>query len=299
MLPATFRLFLSRYGLFWRNWLALEQNCFKVGFMKIATWNINGIKARLHHLLEWLERYEPDIVCLQEIKTTDETFPRADIETLGYHVATSGQKSFNGVALLAKRNPDDIARDFDDGVADEQSRFIEGVYSTDFGIVRIASLYLPNGNPSFQDGHISDKYAYKLDWMARFEAHVKKRLALEEVLILAGDYNVIPSPTDAAQIEAWADDALYLPKTREKFRNILHLGLTDALRQTSDKKAYSFWDYQAGSWRKDNGIRIDHILLSPEATDRMSGAFIQKELRGQEKPSDHVPVWLALDGNLA
>jgi len=256
--------------------------------MKIATWNINGIKARLHHLLEWLVRYEPDIACLQEIKTTDETFPRAEIEALGYHVATSGQKSFNGVALLAKRNPDDIARGFDDGVEDGQSRFIEGVYSTDFGIVRIASLYLPNGNPTLQDGRISGKYAYKLDWMARFE----------EVLILAGDYNVIPSPIDAAHSEVWVDDALYLPQTREKFRNILHLGLNDALRQTNDGKAYSFWDYQQASWRKDNGIRIDHILLSPEATDKMSGAFIQKELRGQEKPSDHVPVWLALDGNL-
>jgi len=214
-------------------------------------------------------------------------------------VATNGQKSFNGVALLAKRNPDEISCGFDDGVLDGQSRFIEGVYSTDFGIVRIASLYLPNGNPALQDGRISDKYAYKLDWMARFEAHVKKRLAFEEVFILAGDYNVIPSPIDAAHIEAWTDDALYLSQTREKFRSILHLGLADALRQVCDTKAYSFWDYQQASWRKDNGIRIDHILLSPEGADKMSGAFIQKEVRGWERPSDHVPAWLALDGNLA
>jgi len=265
--------------------------------VKIATWNINGIKARLGGVLAWLETSRPDIVCLQEIKTTDDTFPRAEIEALGYHVETHGQKSFNGVALLSRSRPDEISRGFVADQEEEQSRFIEGVYSTDFGVLRIASLYLPNGNPVLQDGQTSNKYAYKLDWMARLEAHVKQRLNFEEPLILAGDYNVIPSPIDAAHIDAWLEDALYLPQTREKFRKIINLGLIDAIRQVSDRAIYSFWDYQQASWRKNNGIRIDHILLSPEAADKMRGAFIQKELRAAQKPSDHVPVWLEMAGN--
>jgi len=271
--------------------------------MRIATWNINGIKARLDLLLDWLERDAPDIACLQEIKSLDAAFPRAEIEALGYHVETHGQKSFNGVALLSKKSPDEVMRGLPAfggvGEGDEQARFIEAVYSTKQGIIRIASLYLPNGNPVMMgeggEPLISDKYAYKLDWMARLVSHVRNRLDFEEVFILAGDYNVIPATQDAAKPEQWLQDALYLPPTRQKFRELLSLGLSDALRLVSDDELFSFWDYQAGAWPKNNGIRIDHILLSPQAVDLMRGAGVQKQLRGREKPSDHVPVWLDID----
>jgi len=271
--------------------------------MRIATWNINGVKARLGNLLEWLATDKPDIACLQEIKSIDAAFPRAEIEALGYHVETHGQKSFNGVALLSKKSPDEVMRGLPiiDGLGedDEQARFIEAVYSTRTGVVRVACLYLPNGNPVMmeQEGDpvISDKYAYKLDWMERLYHHAKGRLAWEEPFIMAGDYNVIPGVEDAAHIDMWQTDALYLPPTRQKFQKLMGLGFADALRLASDEALYSFWDYQAGAWQKNNGIRIDHILLSPEAVDRTYGVLIQKELRLREKPSDHVPVWLDID----
>jgi len=306
--------------------------------MRIATWNINGIKARLDVLLGWLEFAKPDIACLQEIKSVDEAFPRHEIEALGYHVETHGQKSFHGVALLSKKMPDEVMRGLPVlngiehfqqkwtpvlretkcvknnelerptepsevetalGKEDSQARYIEAVYSTKTGIIRIASLYLPNGNPVLVeegDGQrISDKYAYKLDWMTRLTGHARARLEFEEPFILAGDYNVIPAALDAAKPELWQQDALYLPQTRQKFREILSLGFSDALRLVSDKALFSFWDYQAGAWQKNNGIRIDHLLLSPQAVDVLRGAAIERELRGREKPSDHVPVWLELD----
>jgi len=271
--------------------------------MRIATWNINGVKARFDTLVRWLKKDQPDIVCLQEIKSIDAAFPRGEIEALGYHVETHGQKSFNGVALLSKKSPDEVMRGLppmgEVGAMDEQARFIEAVYSTRTGVVRIASLYLPNGNPVMMeregDPVISDKYHYKLDWMERLVHHAKDRLAWEEPFIMAGDYNVIPSAEDAANIDMWQEDALYLPPTRQKFRELLGLGFADAVKLASDESLFSFWDYQAGAWQKNNGIRIDHILLSPEAVDRTHGILIQKELRGHEKPSDHVPVWLDID----
>jgi len=259
--------------------------------MKIATWNIAGIKARLATLLAWLEQDKPDIVCLQEVKSVDESFPREAIEALGYHVETHGQKGFNGVALLSRHSPEEVTRSLPGDDSDGQARFIEGVYSTSEGIIRVASLYLPNGNPVN-----SDKYPYKLSWMKRLHDFAGQRLQLEEPLVLAGDYNVIASPQDARNPKQWEGDALFLPQTKAAFRQILNLGFTDAIRAVSNEADYTFWDFQGGAWPKNNGIRIDHLLLSPEAADRLVSAYVQKNMRGREKPSDHVPVWIELNG---
>lgn len=260
--------------------------------MKIATWNINGVKARIANLVQWLESSAPDIVCLQEIKSVDEGFPRLEIEALGYHVETHGQKGFNGVALLSKSKPDEVNRGLPGDDTDEQARFIEGVFSVEGGVVRVASLYLPNGNPP--DDPV--KYPYKLAWMERLKAFAESRLALEEPFILAGDYNVIPEPHDCRDPKQWEADALFLPATRASFRRLENLGLTDAVRATSDDPLlYSFWDYQAGAWQKNNGIRIDHLMLSPEANDCLLSASIEKHVRSWEKPSDHVPVTAIFD----
>jgi exodeoxyribonuclease-3 len=254
--------------------------------MRIATWNVNSVKQRIDHLVAWLGEAQPDVVCLQEIKCVDEAFPTAEIEALGYNVATHGQKTFNGVALLSKRPFDEIRRGLPGDEEDVQSRYIEGVFSTDSGVVRIASIYLPNGNPAD-----TEKYPYKLAWMDRLIRHAKDLLALEEPLVLAGDYNVIPTPRDVHDPVAWAGDALFLPQTRAKFTELIALGLTDAFRACDVREGqYSFWDYQGGAWQKNNGIRIDHLLLSPEAADRLVSCRIDKHVRSWEKPSDHVPV---------
>lgn len=257
--------------------------------MRIATWNVNSVRQRLEHLLAYLKEAEPDVLCLQEIKCVDEAFPRLEIESAGYNVATHGQKTFNGVAILSKQ-PAEITRGLPGGDGDEQARYIEAVVPFGNTIARIASIYLPNGNPP-----TTDKYAYKLGWMDRLTAHARELLKLEECFVLAGDYNVIPDPRDARDIGAWAGDALYLPQTREKFRALLNLGLTDALRAATDEAGlYTFWDYQAGAWQKNNGIRIDHLLLSPQAADRLQSAAIDKHMRALEKPSDHVPIRIDL-----
>lgn len=254
--------------------------------MKIATWNINGIKARQENLLQWLEAEKPDILCLQEIKSIDESFPASAFRDLGYHVETHGQKGFNGVALLSRKSPEDINRGLPGDDDDVQARYLEGVYGVAGGIIRVASIYLPNGNPVD-----SEKYPYKLAWMERLRNHARNRLALEEPLILAGDYNVIPRPSDCYDPRAWADDALFLPRTREAFSRLLGLGLHDAVAGADDAPGqYTFWDYQAGAWPKNNGIRIDHMLLSAEATDRLVSTAIDSKVRGWERPSDHVPV---------
>ncbi|MEB2843769.1 exodeoxyribonuclease III [Rhizobiales bacterium RZME27] len=255
--------------------------------MKIATWNINGVKARIDNLRAWLTESAPDIACLQEIKSIDEGFPRLEIEALGYHVETHGQKGFNGVAILSKTKPDEVIRGLPGDDNDEQSRYIEAVFSVPSGAIRVASIYLPNGNPA--DDPV--KYPYKLAWMERLRLHAANLLLLEEPLILAGDYNVIPEPHDCFDPAVWATDALFLPQTRAAFRRLEALGLTDAVRATTDAtKLYTFWDYQAGAWQKNNGIRIDHLLLSPEAIDRLKSTSIEKSTRAWEKPSDHVPV---------
>lgn len=270
--------------------------------LKIATWNINGIKARIENLLVWLEEANPDIVCLQEIKSEDDKFPRGPIEALGYNLETHGQKGFNGVAILSKLPFDEVNRGLPllpGDAEDEQARFIEGVFSVgEDGArtpLRVVSLYLPNGNPVD-----TEKFPYKLSWMARLEAWARERLLLEESLVLAGDYNVIPMPEDCHDPGAWEGDALYRPETRSAFRHLCNLGFCDALRSVSDaSQTYTFWDYQAGAWPKNNGIRIDHLMLSPEATDRLGGVSVEKHARGWEKPSDHVPVMMAYRASIS
>ena len=257
--------------------------------MKLATFNINGIKARIEALPAWLADAVPDVVCLQEIKSVDEAFPRDVFEDMGYRVETHGQKGFNGVAILSKLPLEDITRGLPGDDTDEQSRWIE---ATVIGTkaVRICGLYLPNGNPS-----PGPKYEYKLAWMARMEARVRALLASEMPFICLGDYNVIPQAVDAAKPAAWLDDALYLPQTREAYRRLLNLGLTEAFRTRDPRPGmYSFWDYQAGAWERNNGIRIDHLLMSPQAADLLEDAQIDKAVRAGEKPSDHVPVWVTL-----
>ena len=255
--------------------------------MKIVTWNINGVRARLGNLTHWLTESAPDIVCLQEIKTVDEQFPRAEIEALGYNVETHGQKGFNGVALLSKHPLEDVQRGLPGADGDEQARFITGLVAVDGNAIRVASAYVPNGNPIG-----TDKFAFKLAWQKRLEEWVKTGLASEESLVLAGDFNIIPEPIDAKNPENWVTDALFQPEARAAFRRLSGLGLTDALRAVEDGGGvYTFWDYQAGAWQKNNGIRIDHILLSPEAADRLAEVGVDRHVRAWEKPSDHVPVW--------
>ena len=258
--------------------------------MKIATWNINGIKARLDNVRTWLEEAQPDVVCLQEIKSVDENFPSEVFEELGYNVETHGQKSFNGVALLSKIPLEDVRRGLPGDDSDEQARFIEGLAVEGDLAVRIAGIYLPNGNPI-----ATEKFDYKKAWMERLIAYAEARLEADEAFLIAGDYNIIPTPADCANPKAWEDDALYQPESRDAFFTLTNLGLTDAVRATDPAdETYTFWDYQAGAWQKNNGIRIDHILLSPRAADRLQHAAIDKHTRGWEKPSDHVPVWIEL-----
>ncbi len=268
--------------------------------MKIATFNINGIRARIEALPRWLSEARPDVVALQEIKTVDEGFPRELFEDMGYRVETHGQKSFNGVAILSRLPLEDVSRGLPGDDSDEQARWIEATVMGDKRAVRLCALYLPNGNPvEFDAGDRplhSGKYGYKLDWMRRMRAHEQTGLDREEPLVLAGDYNIIPQAEDAARPEAWARDALFLPESRAAFRQILNLGLTEAFRaRHAGPGHYSFWDYQAGAWERNNGIRIDHLLLSPQAADLLRDAGIDRDVRAQEKPSDHVPVWIELD----
>jgi len=258
--------------------------------MKLATFNINGIKARIEALPAWLATAQPDVVCLQEIKSVDDAFPREIFEAMGYRVETHGMKSFNGVAILSKLPLDDVTRGLPGDDSDEQARWIE---ATVMGRrpVRVCGLYLPNGNPA-----PGPKYDYKLAWMTRMEARARALLALEEPTIFCGDYNVIPQDSDAARPELWVKDALALPQSRAAFRRLLSQGLTDAFRaQTPAPGHYTFWDYQAGAWERNNGIRIDHLLLSPQAADLLRDTQIDKQVRAGEKPSDHVPIWIDLD----
>ena len=258
--------------------------------MKIATFNINGIKARFEALTEWLTEAQPDVACLQEIKSVDDAFPRDHFESLGYQVETHGQKSFNGVAILSKLPLEDVTRGLPGDDSDEQARWIEATVVGRTAI-RVCGLYLPNGNPA-----PGPKYDYKLAWMARMQARVTELLQTEEPLVFCGDYNVIPQPEDAAKPEDWVKDALFLPESRAAFRRLIHLGLTDAIRIRDPRPGiYTYWDFQRGAWDRNNGIRIDHLLLSPQAADLMRDAGIDKAVRGREKPSDHVPAWVDLD----
>jgi len=258
--------------------------------VRIATWNINGVKARIDTLLDWLREASPDVVCLQETKSVDDGFPFDPIEGLGYNIAVHGQKGFNGVALLSKHPLEDVQKGLPGADGDEQARFITGLVSVDGSALRIASAYMPNGNPIG-----TDKFAFKLAWQQRLEEWVKTQLASEESLVVAGDFNIIPEPIDAKNPENWVTDALFQPEARVAFRRLTGLGLADALRAVEDSGGvYTFWDYQAGAWQKNNGIRIDHILLSPEAADRLVEVGVDRHVRAWEKPSDHVPVWAEL-----
>jgi len=258
--------------------------------MRIATWNINSINARLETALRWFEEAAPDVVCLQEIKCIDEKFPAEAFERLGYNVAVHGQKTYNGVAILSKSPLEDVMRGLPGDESDEQARYLEAVVSGPVP-VRVASIYLPNGNPGS-----TEKFGYKLAWMERLKARAVELLAYEEPLALVGDYNVIPEPRDAANPQAWTSDALFQPQSREAFRALKWLGLTEAYMAIDGApEAYTFWDYQAGAWPRNNGIRIDHALLSPQAADKLKACVIDRHVRGWDKPSDHVPLIIELD----
>ncbi len=259
--------------------------------MKIATYNINGIKARLPRLLEWLEETRPHVACLQEIKTQDEGFPADAFEKIGYHAIWHGQKSFNGVAILADGvEPVETQRGLpllEAGDApDDQSRYLEA----DIGGVRIACIYLPNGNP--QPG---PKFDYKIAWMNRLRARMAHLWRLEIPCAVVGDYNVIPEDDDVWSPRAMADDALMQPASRDAYARLLADGWSDAVRTRNPRGGvWTFWDYQAGAWQRDHGFRIDHLLLTPELADRMISAGVDKEYRGREKASDHTPVWVEI-----
>ena len=256
--------------------------------MRIATWNVNSINARLEGVLAWFESEAPDVAVLQEIKCVDEKFPTEAFERLGYNVVVHGQKTYNGVALLSKFPVEDVRKGLPflfDGEIDEQSRYVEAVINAPVPF-RVAGIYLPNGNPIG-----TEKFDYKLAWMRRLHAHAQGLLAFEEPLVIAGDYNVIPEAEDVANPAAWLGDALFQPESRAAFRALKNLGLADAYMQADGSPGgYTFWDYQAGAWQRNLGIRIDHLLLSPQAADRLAGVVIHRDERDKEKPSDHVPV---------
>ena len=258
--------------------------------MRIATWNVNSVNARLENLLRWLEAEKPDVACLQELKCVDERFPREPVEALGYNALVHGQKSYNGVAILSRFPLEEARRGLPGGGGeDTHSRYIEAVVEAPRP-VRVASIYLPNGNPIG-----TDKFSYKLAWMARLQAHAAGLLALEEAVVLAGDYNVIPTPLDCDKPESWKGDALFQPESRAAHRSLTNLGYVDAhLALGAEPHAYTFWDYFRNNFERDHGIRIDHALLSPQAADRLEASEVQRDPRGWEKPSDHTPLMVTL-----
>jgi exodeoxyribonuclease-3 len=258
----------------------------------VATWNVNSIKQREAACAAWLKQAAPDVLCLQELKCQTEGFPRGTFEDLGYNCAVLGQKSFNGVAILSKHPIGETVTALPGDGGDEQARYLEAEISLPGGkAIRAVSIYAPNGNPA-----PSPKLDYKLAWLARLESHAKGLLAYEEVLVLAGDYNIIPRPQDVYNPAAWTEDALFRLESRRAFRRVVNLGLTDAVMAcNSGGGQYTFWDYQAGAWQKDLGLRIDHILLSPQALSRLAAAGIDRKPRSWDKPSDHTPVTVTLD----
>ena len=254
--------------------------------LKIATWNVNSIKVRLPAVLKWLGSAEPDVVLLQETKSLDEAFPRLEIEDCGYNLLVHGQKTYNGVAILSKRPLEDVFVGLPGDEEDEQARYVEATT----GGVRVASIYLPNGNPV-----ATEKFPYKIAWMDRLAARADVLLGHEEPVVLGGDYNVIPVDLDCYDPAAWRDDALCQPESRARFRTLLYSGYVEAYRTLHpNRRAYTFWDYQAGRWQRGEGLRIDHLLLSPEAADRLEACEIDSGPRGGVKASDHTPIWCTL-----
>ncbi len=251
--------------------------------MKIATWNVNSLKVRLEHVLAYLREEAPDVLLLQELKLTEDKFPELEIGDAGYNVAMLGQKTYNGVAILSNRPIEDVQRGLPGNEADEQARYIEAT----IGTTRVASIYLPNGNPT-----PGEKFDYKLDWMRHLINRAKTLLELEETFVFGGDYNVCPTDDDCWDPKGFADDALCRPESRALYRELVYLGLTDAWRAIHGAEvSYSYWDYQRGAWPKDHGLRIDHLLLSPKAADRLQDSQIDSRPRAKEKASDHTPVW--------
>ncbi len=256
--------------------------------MKLATFNINNVNKRLANLLAWLEREAPDIVCLQELKAEDKAFPAAALRDAGYEAVWNGQKSWNGVAILSRHaTPIVTRRELPGDPADAQSRYIEAAV----GGVLVASLYLPNGNP--QPG---PKFDYKLAWFDRLKDHAASLLREGVPVILAGDYNVVPTARDIYQTKSWDDDALLQPAPRANYAELLAQGWTDSLRTLHPDAPglYTFWDYQRKRWPRDAGLRLDHILLSPDLAPRLEAAGVDKAIRGEEGASDHAPVWIEL-----
>jgi exodeoxyribonuclease-3 len=254
--------------------------------VKIASWNVNSVKARLPHLLAYLEEAQPDVLCLQETKCLAADFPTLELKGLGYHVEAVGQRSYNGVALVSKLPPAELSCGLPGSPEDDQARYLEAT----FGEVRVACLYLPNGNPSG-----TDKFVYKLAWMERLIDHAQGLLRHEIPFVLAGDYNICPTDDDVYDPVGFRDDALCRAEARARFRALVYLGLTDAYRAFHrDPHKYTFWDYQAGRWHRDEGLRIDHLLLSPHAADRITDCDIDKKPRGKDRASDHTPIWCEL-----
>jgi len=258
--------------------------------MKLATWNVNSIKARLEPAVAWLKEASPDVAVLQEIKCVDDAFPRAAFEELGYNCAVHGQKTYNGVAILSKRPLEDVTPRLKGADHDDHARYIEAIVPGIAGAVRVASIYAPNGNPIG-----TDKFTYKLAWMERLIGHTRELLDREIPFVLAGDYNICPSDDDVYDPVAFRDDALCRLESRLRFRALLYLGLTDAYRVFhQEPHRYTFWDYQAGRWHRDEGLRIDHLLLSPHAADRIAACNIDKKPRAKDRSSDHTPIWCEL-----
>lgn len=255
--------------------------------MKIATYNVNGISARLPVLLGWLSQSQPDVACLQEFKAPDEKFPATALREAGYEAIWHGQKSWNGVAILARgQKPQETGRGLPGDPDDIHSRYIEATVNG----ITVGCLYLPNGNPA-----PGPKFDYKLNWFRRFNDYAQALLAKRGPVILAGDYNVIPTDLDAAKPERWIDDALFLPESRAAYRELVAQGWTDALRKLyPSEKIFTFWDYFRNAFARNSGIRIDHLLLSDELTPRLTAAGVDRDIRALEKTSDHAPVWIEL-----
>jgi exodeoxyribonuclease-3 len=259
--------------------------------VKIASWNVNSVKVRLPRLLDYLKSAQPDVLCLQEIKCPAEDFPQLEVQALGYRVEAIGQRAYNGVALISKEPARDIVCGLPEPGDDDQARYIEASFTgAAGGEVRVASIYLPNGNPID-----TDKFTYKLAWMDRLLGHAQALLRRELPFVLAGDYNICPADEDVYDPVAFRDDALCQRESRARFRALLYLGLTDSYRAFHrEPHRYTFWDYQAGRWNRDEGLRIDHLLLSPHAADRVTACEIDKSPRGKDRASDHTPIWCEL-----
>ncbi|KGF82843.1 exodeoxyribonuclease III [Massilia sp. JS1662] len=256
--------------------------------MRIATFNVNGINTRLPALLQWLEETQPDVACLQELKAPQEKFPEMEIRAAGYCSIWHGQKSWNGVAILARgTEPQELQRGLPGDPDDEQSRYIEAAVN---GIL-VVCLYLPNGNPA-----PGPKFDYKLRWFERLRLRAQELIATGAPVVIAGDYNVMPTELDVYKPERWLDDALFRPETRAAYQRLLDQGWTDALRATHPGEViYTFWDYFRDAYGRNAGLRIDHLLLSPALAPKLKAAGVDRDVRGREKPSDHAPTWVELD----